>query len=77
MSWDQKRTAVDITDLKNKPYINFDAVLYASDKQKRENIIMDLIQQNLLPDNDRFYIEHNPETDTYVIKEDPYQTVGA
>ena len=74
MKRDQKRPAVDITDLKNKPYINFDAVMDASDKQKREDLIMDLIQQTFPPDNDKFFIEHNPKADTYVIKEDLDQT---
>ena len=44
-------------------------------KLKRENVIMDLLKQNLLPDNDSFYIEHDLETDTYVIKEDPDQAL--
>lgn len=45
----------------------------STDKEKGNNVIIDLIQQNLLPDNDRFYIGHNPQTNTYKIKEDPNQ----
>ena len=50
--------AIDLSELKNKPYINFDIDLNTTDKEKRENAIMDLIQQNLPPDNDRFYTKY-------------------
>ena len=42
-------STVDLSALKNKPYINFDINLDATDKGKRENIIMDLIQQIFCP----------------------------
>ena len=69
----KKWRTIDISDLKNVPYFNFDAVMDSTDKEKGNNVIIDLIQQNLLPDNDRFYIGHNPQTNTYKIKEDPNQ----
>ena len=34
---------------------------------------MDLKEQNLPPDNDRFYTEYDPKTDTHIVKEDPDQ----
>ena len=71
MRRDQIWSSVDIYVLKNIPYINYNAVMDTGVKLKRENVIMDLLQQNILPDNDWFYIEHDLETDTYVIKEDP------
>ena len=42
-------STVDFSALKNKPYINFDINLDLTDEGKRENIIMDLIQQNFCP----------------------------
>lgn len=71
MRRDQKWSSV----LKNIPYINYNAAMDTDVKLKRENVIMDLLKQNLLPDNDSFYIEHDLETDTYVIKEDPDQAL--
>lgn len=64
---------VDLLDSKNKWYIDFDLNLNVADKQKKENVIMDLIQQNLPSGNDRFYTKYDPKTDTYNVKEDPDQ----
>ena len=50
------RAAADFSNLGNKPYIDFQLNLDATDK-KRENVITDQIQQNLPPDNDFFYTE--------------------
>ena len=72
--------ADDLSDLKNEPYIDFDLnlnvkrTLNVTDKQKKENVITDLVQQNLPPDNDKFYTEYDPGTDRCKVKEDPDQT---
>ena len=34
---------------------------------------MDQLIQSLLPNNDRFYFEHDLETNTFTVKEDPDQ----
>ena len=51
----EKWSAVDLSDSKNKPYITFDINLDVTDKEKREKVIMDFIEQNLPPD-DRFIL---------------------
>ena len=53
------RSAIDYSELKNKPYIDFEINLDYLDTNKRQNTIMDLIQQNLLPDNDKFYAQYD------------------
>lgn len=41
------------------PYINVDAILDFSDKENREDVIMDMIIQHLPPGNKKFHIEHD------------------
>ena len=65
------RSSTDYSELKNKPYNDFEINLDYLDTNKRQNTVMDLIQQNLLPDNDKFYAQCDPNTYTYIVNKDP------
>ena len=58
-------SSIDITDLKDRPYSR--CLRYYKQTKKKEGTI-DILQQNLPPDNDTFYIEHEPSTNTFSIK---------
>lgn len=60
--------------LTQKPYIDVDLTLDSADKGQREDAIIDQLLQNLPVDNDIFCIEHDKETNTFTVKEDPDQS---
>ena len=55
------------------PYINVDAILDFSDKENREDVIMDMIIQHLPPGNKKFHIEHDQKANSFTVKGDPDQ----
>ena len=59
--------------LTQKPYIDVDLTLNFANKGQREDAIFDQLLQNLPVDNNRFYIEHDKETNTFTVKEYPDQ----
>ena len=55
------------------PWIDFNYILDTTDIDKREDVIFDLLQNNLLSDNDQYYIYHDIDTNTFSIREDSEQ----
>ena len=60
----------DARTLKEIPYINIDVPI---DTKESENEMTDRIIQNLLANNDSYYIDHEEGSNTFPIKEDPPQ----
>ena len=61
--------SVDISTMKRLPWIDFDTILENTEAEKREKVILDILQNNL-PDsaNDIYYIYHDENTNTYSIE---------
>ena len=67
-----KKPKTDIQTLSEVPYINVNAI-DSTNKEKREDVIVDQLIQNLPSENDRFYIEQNSKANTFKIREDTDQ----
>ena len=63
--------SVDISTMKRLPWIDFDIILENTEAEKREKVILDILQNNL-PDSadDIYYIYHDENTNMYSIKVD-------
>ena len=60
----------EINTTTETPFININVPIDTTAREKRENAIMEKITNNLPDDNDKYYIEHDRETDTFTIEED-------
>ena len=70
--WDQLPT-VDIATMNRFPWIDFNHMLDSTDVNRREDVIMDLLQSNTpYSDDDRYYIYHDANTNVFSIEEDPF-----
>ena len=61
---------VDIHTMKKMPWIDFNIILTESDPEKREQVIIDLLQNNMPHDNDQYYIYHDQESNTFSVELD-------
>ena len=61
---------VDIHTMRKMPWIGFNIILTENDPEKREQVIMDLLQNNMPHDNDQYYIYHDQETNTFSVELD-------
>ena len=61
---------VDIHTMRKMPWIDFNIILTENDPEKREQVIMDLLQNNVPHDNDQYYIYHDQETNTFSVELD-------
>ena len=61
---------VDIHTMRKMPWIDFNIILTENDPEKREQVIMDLLQNNMPHDNDQYYIYHDQETNTFSVELD-------
>ena len=61
---------VDIHTMRKMPWIDFNIILTENDPEKREQVIMDLLQNNIPHDNDQYYIYHDQETNTFSVELD-------
>ena len=52
------------------PWIDFDIILTENDPEKREQVIIDLLQNNMPHDNNQYYIYHDQETNTFSVELD-------
>ena len=64
---------VDIATVSSFPWIDFNHVLDSTDVTKREEAILDILQNSLPPsENDRYYNFHDTNTNVSSIEEDPF-----
>ena len=56
--------------MRKMPWIDFNIILTENDPEKRQQVIMDLLQNNMPHDNDQYYIYHDQETNTFSIELD-------
>ena len=61
---------VDIRTMKKMPWIDFNIILTENDPEKRKQVIMDLLQNNMPHDNDQYYIYHDQESNTFSVELD-------
>ena len=68
--WEMSAT-VDISTIRRLPWVDFDAILDNTDADRRQQVILDLLQNNM-PDSaaDIYYIYHDAKTNTYSIEVD-------
>ena len=69
----KQKLKFDSETLSEIPYINTDMPLDIKVALVRENKIIDHIIKNLLADNDKYYIKHEEESNTFKILEDSQQ----
>ena len=63
-------TTVDINTMKKMPWVDFNIILTENDAERREQVIMDLLQNNMPHDNDQYYIYHDQESNTFSVELD-------
>ena len=63
--WEMSAT-VDISTIRRLPWVDFDTILDNTDADRRQQVILDLLQNNM-PDSvaDIYYIYHDAKTNTY------------
>ena len=66
--WETPAT-VDISTVRRLPWVDFDTILDNTDDERRQQVILDLLQNNM-PDSadDIYYIYHDTKTNTYSIE---------
>ena len=63
--------SIDISTIERLPWTDFDTILDNTEYNKRAEMILDILQNNLPPsENDIYYIYHDPKTNTYSIEVD-------
>ena len=67
--WDSMPT-VYITTMNRLPWIDFNHILDSTDVNRREQVILDLLQNKLPDDNDSYYIYHGVNTNTFSLQEE-------
>ena len=50
------------------PWVNFSLILRETDAERREQVIMNILQQKLPESNDVYYIYHDQESNTFNIE---------
>ena len=58
------------------PWVDFSLILKETDTERREQVIMNILQQNLPESNDVYYIYHDQESTTFSIEVDETEDVG-
>ena len=62
---------VDISTMQSLPWVDFKTVLDNTESSRREQVILDILQSNMpSSDDDVYYIDHDPETNTFSIRID-------
>ena len=61
---------VDIHTMRKMPWVEFSIVLRENDAERREQAIMELLQNNMPDNNDQYYIYHDQETNTFSVELD-------
>ena len=62
---------VDISTMQSLPWVDFKTVLDNTESSRREQVILDILQSNMPgSDDDVYYVDHDPETNTFSIKID-------
>ena len=62
---------VDISTMQSLPWVDFKTVLDNTESSRREQVILDILQSNMpSSDDDVYYVDHDPETNTFSIKID-------
>ena len=61
---------VDVHTIRRLPWVDFSVILRETDAERREQVIMDILQQNLPESNDVYYIYHDQESNTFSIEVD-------
>ena len=61
---------VDIHTMRKMPWVDFSIILTENDAERREQVIMDLLQNNMPHDNDQYYIYHDQESNTFSVELD-------
>ena len=61
---------VDIHTMRKMPWVDFSIILQENDAERREQVIMDLLQNNMPDSNDQYYIYHNQETNHFSVELD-------
>ena len=49
-------------------WVDFSIILQENDAERREQVIMDLLQNNMPDSNDQYYIYHHQETNTFSVE---------
>ena len=66
----KKLATVDVHTIRRLPWVDFSVILRETDAERREQVIMDILQQNLPESNDIYYIYHDQESNTFSIEVD-------
>ena len=66
----KKLATVDVHTIRKLPWVDFSVILRETDAERREQVIMDILQQNLPESNDIYYIYHDQELNTFSIEID-------
>ena len=62
---------VDISTMQRLPWVDFKTILDNTESSRREQVILDILQSNMPSfGDDIYYIDHDPETNTFSIKID-------
>ena len=62
---------VDISTMQRLPWVDFKTILGNTESSRREQVILDISQSNLPSfGDDIYYVDHDPETNTFNIKID-------
>ena len=72
----RKLATVDAHTMRRMPWIDFSVILMETDAERREQVIMNILQQNLPESNDVYYIYHDQESNTFSIEVDKTADVG-
>ena len=68
---DEIPASVDISTIEGLPWVDFNAILDNTEYNKRAEVILDILQNNLPPsENYICYIYHDPKTNAYSIEVD-------
>ena len=62
---------VDISTMQRLPWVDFKTILDNTESSRREQVMLDILQSNMPSSGDDiYYIDHDPETNTFSIKID-------
>ena len=63
--------SVDISTMRRLPWIDFNTILESTESTQREQVILNLLQNNVSSSaDDIYYIDHDAQTNTFSIKVD-------
>ena len=61
---------LDVHTMRRMPWVDFSLILRETDAERRDQVIMNILQQNLPESNDVYYIYHDQESNTFSIEVD-------